>query len=428
MIFEIEVNGLGKAYKYYSSKWHRLLEWVIPWDVKFYTEKWIFRNVSFSILKGQAVGLLGVNGAGKSTLLKVLTGTSKASEGSFHLNGRVCALLELGMGFHPDFTGRQNVYMSGQLQGLSRETIDGVLDEVRKFADIGDYFDLPVRVYSSGMQVRLAFAVATAVRPDVLIVDEALSVGDVSFQAKCYRRIKEFLSEGTSLLLVTHSLDDVVKHCGRAMLLESGRIVADGTPREIVNIYRDKVFGRTQVRESSVEKVAENSGAVNLLSEDVFHTRPLYQGIEHRWGSREATISDYFVESRGVLFPNSIVSGDPLVVSFRVTFHVSVFNPIFGLLIKSHDGVVIYATNSSVEGMYLDMANDGEVYDCSFVMPAYFNSGSYLLSLGVSAGSDLTADSPLDRRYDSIMINVVNYKNHAGILSVKSSFSLARSD
>ncbi|MEO7495508.1 MAG: ABC transporter ATP-binding protein, partial [Massilia sp.] len=200
----ITVSQLGKAYKLYPSRWSRLAEWMLPFRGRRHELKWVLRDINFSLAPGEAVGIIGINGAGKSTLLKLITGTAQASCGSVAIGGRVAALLELGMGFHPEFTGRQNAYLAGQLIGLTSAEIDTLMPHIEQFADIGDYIDQPVRVYSSGMQMRLAFSVATARRPDVLIVDEALSVGDAFFQHKSFERIRQFRELGTTLLIVSH--------------------------------------------------------------------------------------------------------------------------------------------------------------------------------------------------------------------------------
>ncbi|HNX72479.1 ABC transporter ATP-binding protein, partial [Rivihabitans pingtungensis] len=199
----IQVTGLGKAYRQYASRWGRLAEWLLPGARPRHQEKWVLHDISFAVAPGEAVGIVGINGAGKSTLLKLITGTSQPTRGTVSLQGRVAALLELGMGFHPDFTGRQNAYTAGQLIGLSAEDIHALMPEIEAFAEIGDYIDMPVRVYSSGMQMRLAFSVATCKRPDILIVDEALSVGDAYFQHKSFNRISEFAKQGTTLLIVS---------------------------------------------------------------------------------------------------------------------------------------------------------------------------------------------------------------------------------
>ena len=219
----ITVTNLGKAYKQYPTRWSRLAEWVTPGHRPRHSLKWVLQAIDFTVNPGEAVGIIGINGAGKSTLLKMITGTTQPTTGGVHIAGRVAALLELGMGFHADFTGRQNAFMAGQLLGYSVEEIARLMPEIEAFAEIGDYIDQPVRVYSSGMQMRLAFSVATAHRPDVLIVDEALSVGDAYFQAKCYKRVAEYKEEGTTLLLVSHS-PAMREHCDRAIMLKNGRV------------------------------------------------------------------------------------------------------------------------------------------------------------------------------------------------------------
>ena len=239
----ITVTAVGKAYKQYAGRWSRLADWVLPgWLGKLskphHTLKWVLQDVSFSVQSGEAVGIVGINGAGKSTLLKMITGTTQPTTGSVHLVGNVAALLELGMGFHPDFTGRQNAIMAGQLLGLSKHEIDSLMPEIEAFAEIGDYIDQPVRVYSSGMQMRLAFSVATAKKPDILIVDEALSVGDAYFQHKSFERIRQLGKQGTTLLIVSHDKGSIQGLCSRAVLLNEGRLVMQGAPDEIMDYYK----------------------------------------------------------------------------------------------------------------------------------------------------------------------------------------------
>jgi lipopolysaccharide transport system ATP-binding protein len=240
----IRVRGLGKAYKQYPTRSGRLAEWLGASPR--YRLHWVLRDISFDIAPGEAVGIIGPNGAGKSTLLKLITGTIRPTAGAYEAGGQVAALLELGIGFHSDFTGRQNVQMASHLHGISREQLTEVLDAVEAFAEIGEYFDRPVRTYSTGMQVRLAFGIATAIRPDVLIVDEALSVGDIYFQQKCYDRIRGFRDAGTTLLFVTHSLATVYGICSRALYIENGRLQLDGSPKEAIDLYQARVIARAQ--------------------------------------------------------------------------------------------------------------------------------------------------------------------------------------
>jgi len=233
----ITVANLGKAYKQYPTRWARLVEWVLPGKKARHTLKWVLQGINFTVQPGEAIGIVGINGAGKSTLLKMITGTTQPTTGSVHIPGRVAALLELGMGFHPEFTGRQNVFMAGQLLGYSVEEIDQLMHEIETFAEIGEYIDQPVRVYSSGMQMRLAFSVATAKRPDVLIVDEALSVGDTYFQHKSFDRIRQFNKQGITLLIVSHDKQAIQSVCDRAILLSDGRIAMEGEPEAVMDYY-----------------------------------------------------------------------------------------------------------------------------------------------------------------------------------------------
>lgn len=458
----ITVQGLGKAYKQYASRFGRLREWVSPRHKSRHSLSWVLKDINFRVAQGESLGILGVNGAGKSTLLKLITGTTKPTTGSVQIHGRVAALLELGMGFHPDFTGRQNVYMAAQLQGLSSSEIDGLLAEICEFADIGEYFDKPVRVYSSGMQVRLAFAVATAIRPDVLIVDEALSVGDVAFQAKCYRRIREYKEQGTTLLLVTHSLDDVVKHCRKAIVLDGGYIAEEGEPREVVNKFRDRLFGRTRRESSGGESrrskthraddraatqlgTGTNQGGVvvddgtrsppalpvptlDLSSDDIFNTRGLYQDIEHRWGGGGARITDYVVMAGERAYPTSVEVGEHLTIAFRSVFEREMHGPVFGMMIKTLEGIVVYGTNSALRGADFDMAHEGDVFDCRFSFPVKLNAGHYLISLGVSELSLHGQDLPLDRRYDAILLNVTSPEPFLGMFDCSASCILEKYD
>lgn len=231
----IRVRNIGKAYKRYPHKWGRLAEWAGGGN--HHELKWILRDLTFDVAPGESVGIIGFNGAGKSTLLKVICGTTRPTTGHVEVGGRVAALLELGIGFHPDFTGRQNAYMAGHLRGARTEEVDAQMRAIEEFAGIGDYIDQPLRVYSSGMAVRLAFSVATAARPDILIVDEALAVGDVLFQQKCFDRIRAFCDAGTTLLFVSHSMATVYSLCDRGLLIHDGRIAIDGKPREAIDVY-----------------------------------------------------------------------------------------------------------------------------------------------------------------------------------------------
>jgi lipopolysaccharide transport system ATP-binding protein len=252
----ITVSHLGKAYKQYPTRWARLTEWLSPFHRPRHQLHWVLQDIDFTVNPGEAVGILGVNGAGKSTLLKMITGTTQPTTGSVHITGRVAALLELGMGFHPDFTGRQNAFMAGQLAGLAQHEIEGLLPDIEQFAGVGEYFDQPVRIYSSGMQARVAFAAATAATPDVLIVDEALSVGDIAFQAKCIQRMNTLLDRGTTVLFVSHSLNQVRQFCSKALYLAHGHVRAWGAADEVCDLYQNDLTGVTQLQQLAQAEVA----------------------------------------------------------------------------------------------------------------------------------------------------------------------------
>lgn len=271
----IVVKNLSKAFRRYPSPLARLKEWLLP-GREYHEKRWVLQGLDFEVGAGETIGLVGRNGAGKSTLLKMLTGTLAANSGEILIEGRVAALLELGMGFHPDFTGRQNVYMAGQLLGLSRTDIDNLLPAIVAFAEIGDALDQPVRTYSSGMQVRLAFSVATAVRPDILIVDEALAVGDAYFQHKCFRRIREFKSQGVTLLFVSHDPLAVKSLCNRAILIEKGKVVMDGEPDQVLDYYNALIALDEKAADEHAAHISQDtsmtrsgSGQARLLKVDL---------------------------------------------------------------------------------------------------------------------------------------------------------------
>jgi lipopolysaccharide transport system ATP-binding protein len=421
----ITVTNLGKAYKQYPSRWARLTEWLLPGDKPRHHLHWVLQDINFTVNPGEAVGIVGINGAGKSTLLKMITGTTQPTTGSVQISGRVAALLELGMGFHPDFTGRQNVFMAGLLQGLTVDLLTELMLQITSFADIGDYIDQPVRVYSSGMLVRLAFSVATAVRPDILIVDEALSVGDAYFQAKCYQRISQFKELGTTLLFVSHGPGEVVKHCERAIMLKNGGIYQDGPSRAVTNLYLDELFGKraeTNATQTSSTEASERDILPGI--NDDFHTRPGYHREEHRWGHGGAAILDYLVVSEGQYYPSRIEGNAHVDFYFKVRFDADFDNVVPGFLIKTLEGIFLYGTNSfvSTRGSETIEARSGDVKVFRFSLPLTLNEGHYLVSFGISSGNPLHELLPLDRRYDSVLLHVGRTMQFWGIVDMKASF------
>ncbi len=423
----ITVTNLGKAYRQYPTRWSRLAEWMMPGAKPRHTLKWVMQDVSFSVSPGEAVGIVGINGAGKSTLLKMITGTTQPTTGSVHITGRVAALLELGMGFHPDFTGRQNSFMAGQLLGYNVEEIARLMPEIEAFAEVGDYIDQPVRVYSSGMQVRLAFSVATMVRPDILIVDEALSVGDVYFQAKCYQRIAQFKEQGTTLILVSHSVGAIVKHCERAILLKDGRVAVDDSSRIVTNHYLDALFGK-QAQENTRVQISAPVDASELMEgqTDAFPTRPGYRKEEHRWGNGGASIIDYLIVSDGNRFPSRIEGNATVDFYIKARFDFDFESVVPGLLVKTLEGIFLYGTNSFVasEGRMNISAMADDIKIFKFSMPMSLNEGHYLISFGISSGNPLHELIPLDRRYDSVIVHVGRAMQFWGIVDLGAAFQI----
>jgi lipopolysaccharide transport system ATP-binding protein len=361
----ITVAGLGKAYKQYPSRWSRLAEWVDPRRRARHTLRWVLRDVAFSVAPGESIGIIGVNGAGKSTLLKMITGTVQPTVGQVRVAGRIAALLELGMGFHPDFTGRQNAIMSGQLLGFSVDEIQRLMPQIEAFAEIGDYIDQPVRVYSSGMQVRLAFAVAVARRPDILIVDEALAVGDVYFQQKCYQRIREFIDQGTTLLFVTHGMSTVLEICTRTLYLRNGRLVFDGLPKQAVDLYQaDLLIAQDQ---GEVEPVMpERAGAMGNLASDSVSCLDCAL-FDAREKPTQVVISESPVELR---------------IGYRV--HRTLSDPHVGFKIRNRLGSVIFETNTYCMRQPIGPAAAGNELWVSFRMPIDLAPGDYTITIGLA--------------------------------------------
>ncbi|AAY35976.1 MULTISPECIES: ABC transporter ATP-binding protein [Pseudomonas] len=382
----LSVSNLGKAYRVYASEFQRIARWFgIP--TKPSEEHWVLKHISFSIEPGEAIGIVGQNGAGKSTLLKMITGTLQPTEGHVQVNGRIAAILELGMGFTPDLTGRQNVYHAAGLMGFSAEQINGVIDEVEAFAEIGDYFDEPVRMYSSGMQMRVAFAVATAIRPEILIVDEALSVGDSYFQHKSFERIRQFQAQGTTLLIVSHDRGSIQALCSRAILLEKGTVIKDGKPEEVMDFYN--------------ALIAEKENAT-------VQVRELEDGsMQTRSGSGEATIGSVSLHNAAGERIEYVSVGEP--VSLRINAQVNSAIPelVVGYLIKDRLGQPVYGTNTHHMDCKVIDLQGGESLDYSFNFPANLGVGSYSVAVALH-----TTDSHLSRNYEwvdlTVVFNVVN--------------------
>ena len=383
----IRVSGLGKAYKQYPNRWSRLLEWLVPFSGTHHHLHWVLQGVDFEIQPGEAVGIVGVNGAGKSTLLKMITGTTQPTCGQIQLQGRVAALLELGMGFHPDFTGRQNVFMAGQLLGMQVEEIEELMAQIESFAEIGDAIDQPVRTYSSGMQMRLAFSVATARRPDILIVDEALSVGDAYFQHKSFDRIRNFRKTGTTLLIVSHDRSAIQSICDTAILLEGGRMAMRGKPEEVMDYYNAMLAQREG---QTVRQEMLANGQVQTIS-----------------GTGEAGIlSVRLLDAQGRSVEVAEV-GQPMVLEVQTEVREDIERLILGFMIKDRLGQAIYGINTHRLDKAITDLTAGERVTFRFAFDMRLGKGNYSIALSLSR-----LDSHLDRNFEwrdyGLVFHVIN--------------------
>lgn len=370
----LDVEDLGKVYRSYSAEWRRVLHWLgLP--MHSVSEHWALRHVSFKIERGEAVGIVGQNGAGKSTLLKLVTGTARANEGRVAATGRVSAILELGMGFNPDLSGRENCRHAAGLMGHAESDIVRMLPEIEAFAEIGDYFDQPVRTYSSGMQMRVAFGVATAVRPDILIVDEALAVGDTYFQHKSFDRIRQFREQGTTLLIVSHDRSAVQQLCGRAILLDQGRLIKDGGVEEVMDYYNALIAEREN---QTVTVTRLEDGRAQTVS-----------------GTGEAsveTVGLYDERGEPVEFVNV---GQSVELRIRVRVHQAVPRLVLGYMIRDRLGQAIYGTNTHYSRQALESVLAGAIVDYVIRFPMNIGAGTYSISTAL-----VSTETHLENNYE----------------------------
>lgn len=382
----LEVNGLGKAYKLYTHRKSRLIEWLDPRNKSYHSLTWILKDINFSIKAGEALGIIGVNGAGKSTLLKIITGTTQPTKGNVKVNGKVAALLELGMGFHPEFTGRQNVLMAGQLMGCTAEEIKNLLPAIEEFAEIGEYIDQPVRVYSSGMQVRLAFSLATASRPDILIVDEALSVGDAYFQHKCFEKIQSLKKSGVTLLFVSHDKQAVLSMCDKALLLNGGEIALEGKPEQVMDYYNAMLADN----EKKTIKIKKQNDKTQTIS-----------------GGGEAEILDIqLFNCKGEVVTQAYV-GDDVKLQVQVRVKEKIPCLILGYAIKNRLGQVIFGTNTWHTGQAINNPKINQTYTYNICFKANFGVDHYSLSLALH-GQETHISSNYEWRDLAYMFSIIN--------------------
>ena len=427
----ISVMDVSKIYRLYDKPIDRLKEALSPTHKKYHKEFFALDKLSFNVEKGSTVGIIGTNGSGKSTILKIITGVLNPSTGSVKVDGNISALLELGAGFNSDYTGIENIYMNGTMMGFSREEMEKKLPEILEFADIGDFVYQPVKTYSSGMFVRLAFALAINVEPEILIVDEALSVGDVFFQSKCYAKMKEIRKKGTTILMVTHDMGSIIKYCDKVVLLNKGKFLAEGSARDMVDLYKKILAG--QFDETSMELSDFNSGVVEDLAnikrskEDTFMktTNELMKAKMTinpsltEYGDGRAGIVDFgIVDAKGSI-SNLLMKGEYFYIKEKIRFNSKIKSPIFTYTIKDKKGTELSGTNTMLEAAKVEEVDEGDIYEVSFKQKMTLQGGEYLLSMSCT-GFEEGDLQVYHRLYDVASITVISNKNTVGIFDMES--------
>ncbi len=399
----IGVRDVNKVYKLYDRLRDRMFD-AFGLGRKSGKVHYALNGVSLNIYRGETVGIIGTNGSGKSTILKIITGVLTPTSGEVFVSGRISALLELGAGFNQEYNGIENIYLNGTMMGFSEKEIQERLPNILEFADIGDYVYQPVKTYSSGMFVRLAFAVAINIDPEILIVDEALSVGDVFFQAKCYHKFEEFREMGKTIVFVSHDLNSISKYCDRVFLLHQGNLLGVGTPKQMIDCYKRVLVGQyEQPQEGSPSQIPEEG-----LNPEI-----------QEYGTMQARIVEYYLTDENGLRTMAVLKGSEYTMHMRVRFQDHIPAPIFAFSIKDAQGTEITGTNSMIERAYLDCAEPGQVKDITFTQRMTLQGGEYLVSLGVTGYRGDTFEV-YHRLYDVLNITVVSDKNTVGFYDMES--------
>lgn len=418
----ISVKGVEKIYKLYNKPSDRVKEALGLTRKKKHTDHYALKGVDFDVRQGECVGIIGTNGSGKSTILKIITGVLHPSKGEVMVNGRISALLELGAGFNMEYNGIENIYLNGTMIGFSEKEIDEKLQDILDFADIGEYVYQPVKTYSSGMFVRLAFAVAINIEPEILIVDEALSVGDVFFQAKCYHKFEEFKEMGKTIVFVSHDLSSISKYCDRVILLNKGKKLGEGSPKEMIDTYKRVLVGQYELPD-------ENQERINLLDDEEIRSKAAEKDKTMNpdaleYGSKKAEIEEYFLTDKNGTKTTAVIKGQEYTLHMRVKFLEDCPAPIFAYTIKNIRGTEITGTNTMVEKAFLEPVKAGTALEIQFQQCMTLQGGEYLLSLGVTGyeGDDFTV---YHRLYDVLNMTVISDKNTVGFFDPGSSITVS---
>nr|WP_296455167.1 ABC transporter ATP-binding protein [uncultured Acetatifactor sp.] len=410
----IEIRDLVKVYKLYDRARDRVKDAFGLSRHKAQKRHYALNGVNLCIRKGETVGIIGTNGSGKSTILKIITGVLSPTSGQVKVDGRISALLELGAGFNQEYNGIENVYLNGTMMGFTDREIDAKLPDILEFADIGDYVNQPVKTYSSGMFVRLAFAVAINIEPEILIVDEALSVGDVFFQAKCYHKFEEFKKMGKTIVFVSHDLSVISKYCDRVFLLNKGTLLGEGSPKEMIDAYKRVLVGQYELPE---ENPGEEGQAA--LEEGAPKAGEAVNPDVQEYGTGQARILEYYLTDERGVRALAILKGSEFTLHMRVRFQAHVPAPIFAFSFKDALGTEITGTNTMIEKSFLESGEPGQVKDIAFTQKMSLQGGEYLLSLGVT-GYEGDRFQVYHRLYDVLDVTVVSDKDTVGYYDMDS--------
>ncbi len=426
----IQLTDISKCYQTYSQPAYRLLQALYGRRKKLYDEFWALKDIDLEIYKGETLGIVGKNGSGKSTLLQVIAGTLAPTGGSVETHGRISALLELGAGFNPEFTGIENARFNASILGISRDEIEESLPAIIEFSELGEFVYRPIKTYSSGMYVRLAFSVAINMKPDIFIIDEALAVGDIRFQRKCFRKLEAMRTSGITILFVTHATESVVNLCNRALFIDNGQTIALGEPKQVVNQYLESLFS------SEHEKIPQKVPAqppvalapsvagpsmrqLNLDPEiDGCTTRPTYNKTEYRWGDGRARIIDYLLLTDDNEVSHSVSRGDTIELKMAVQYAQDLDDVIYGLTVKTVDGTTVYGTNTRLQNLSISKKQAGEIAVICFKFTAHLMHSEYFLSLGIAVDDDSKDNIAIDRRYDLIHLHVTGEDDSFGLASL----------
>ena len=417
----IKVDHVSKLYKLYDKPSDRFKEALGLTKEKKYKEHFALSDVYSEVKKGETVGIIGTNGAGKSTILKIITGVLNPTSGKVDVSGRISALLELGAGFNMEYTGIENIYLNGTMMGYTREEVDAKVQTILDFADIGDFVYQPVKTYSSGMFVRLAFAVAINIDPEILIVDEALSVGDVFFQAKCYHKFDEFKEAGKTILFVSHDLGSIAKYCDRVVLLNKGKKMAEGEPKEIIDLYKQVLVSQAENRELDEEQptVSDVTDTQDTACEGHWKDTLMLNPNVLEYGDKEAEIIDFAIIDDKNRITNNIQKNTDFRIRMKVKFHKDIEDPIFAFTIKDLQGTEVTGTNTMYEKTDIGFVKAGEEKVIEFSQNMNLQGRNYLLSFGC-VGYHENDFVVYNRLYDVCNINVISDKNTVGFYDMNS--------